>query len=146
MPMVYTIVGLRPDQRKSITRVQRDIHSPLSEIVRAALDEWLKRHYGIRGKPVDKKSRPEMTEVEVHAEGLPLDYCIDCSGHHTPGRRASLVRRLLPATTAEIMDALAHFYPAGTRALYRDLLRIGARRRRVRMPNNVVEADWTLEK
>jgi hypothetical protein len=66
-------------------------------------------------------------------------WCDDCSAPHSFERRAAIVRRLLPATTAEIRASVPHFYGDveargdvgdGSALLRRDLRRIGAVRAR----------------
>ncbi len=63
------------------------------------------------------------------------DWCDECGGQHSPERRRAILRRMVPATLAEIVDAWPHFWPDSSRGtasqhrLVRDLHAIGARPR-----------------
>lgn len=58
--------------------------------------------------------------------------CPDCGLPHTPERRQAVLRRMLPATTADITEQWSHLWPAdesgAPRQLFRDLRAIGAKR------------------
>jgi hypothetical protein len=57
------------------------------------------------------------------------DQCAECGLPHTPERRRAVLRRMLPATSPEILRAWPHLWPetdTGRRALNRDLRALGA--------------------
>lgn len=61
-------------------------------------------------------------------DGLPAKWCDDCASPHDAARRLSVLRRMLPATSADIQLAHAHLWPGepGRRQLVRDLRALGA--------------------
>lgn len=55
--------------------------------------------------------------------------CMECGLPHTPERRRAVLRRMLPATTGEVLEAWSHLWALtkfGRELLRRDMREMGA--------------------